>query len=677
MKSIKYLILFFVLFVSPIVYAVTESSSCDDIKKEIFVLKKDLKDLEILNIKNGGFDDKINQLKADIKSKNNDYKECRDVTVLEEPEVVIEIDPYKEECDKCEEYKDSSEKLRLDIKYFEDAKGTRTDDGGFDQRIKELREMIEDNRTKYKECKDLFCENTIKEERFEGCVGCVEIHEKLSEIKEDIEMIEQGKKKVNDEYLEEKKIELKELEIKLSECVLDNCYAITKDICEPCDNIKNKYTKIKNDLLNNFYNNEDFKIYLSNIRILKAEFLVCVKKGCDQNEEVSDNDDKEVMQDEEEDGCIDGNIYKDEFIKLNDRFSTTEDKITIMEDMIENFWRYKKSIKNIGGKYCDTKIENIEGVSCPNCSLVLDQINSNTEDRDTKYYQKLVRACYKIVDDMEQNSECVSDDVVVSDPEIDKECPDCRIISKRLQKILDERYKLLDQKEITKANSLLSSIYDNKLQLRKCFNKLDKKNDQGLCRYEPEETEEFIVSNEFSDISVNDSNLDSIIYLKNKGVLRGYQDGTFKPQSSINRAEFTKIIVEAKGDTPDKTIYRNCFPDVKEEWFAPYICYAKDKGWVKGYNDNKFHPEININKAEAIKVLFEVFYEIEDEDYLYTDSFNDVNQDEWYAKYVNFAQENDILEELENNFFPANDMTRAGISEMIYRLMVLIDTEGV
>jgi hypothetical protein len=53
----------------------------------------------------------------------------------------------------------------------------------------------------------------------------------------------------------------------------------------------------------------------------------------------------------------------------------------------------------------------------------------------------------------------------------------------------------------------------------------------------------------FSDVSSGHVNYDAIKYVQDNGIVSGYQDGTFKPDKTINRAEFTKIIVAARFPT--------------------------------------------------------------------------------------------------------------------------------
>ena len=84
----------------------------------------------------------------------------------------------------------------------------------------------------------------------------------------------------------------------------------------------------------------------------------------------------------------------------------------------------------------------------------------------------------------------------------------------------------------------------------------------------------------FSDLDATDDNYIAIDYLYEEGVLGGYSDGSFKPENTVNRAELLKILVEGQGVTPDADEYQNCFPDVTTDWYAKYVCYAKEEGWV-------------------------------------------------------------------------------------------------
>lgn len=105
---------------------------------------------------------------------------------------------------------------------------------------------------------------------------------------------------------------------------------------------------------------------------------------------------------------------------------------------------------------------------------------------------------------------------------------------------------------------------------------------------------------DFKDVPESHNNFTAINYVQSQNIVSGYPDGTFKPDNKINRAEFIKIFVNSLTSEPSGS---NCFSDVKDEWYSIYVCYAKDKGIIDGYKDNSFKPGSNINYAEAGKII--------------------------------------------------------------------------
>jgi|GEM_PF-4391263 len=169
-------------------------------------------------------------------------------------------------------------------------------------------------------------------------------------------------------------------------------------------------------------------------------------------------------------------------------------------------------------------------------------------------------------------------------------------------------------------------------------------------------------------------NEDAINYLYGKKIISGYLDSTYKPNNPINRAELLKILVEAKFGTPDSTVYKNCFTDVMEDWYAKYVCYSKNQGWVAGYPDGTFSPGKIVTKAEAIKMLLSSNGIKEDSSIGY-EYFSDVNSGDWYYPFVVKAKKMFLLEELSGELRPNEEMTRAKVSEMLYRFMEMGDLE--
>lgn len=99
----------------------------------------------------------------------------------------------------------------------------------------------------------------------------------------------------------------------------------------------------------------------------------------------------------------------------------------------------------------------------------------------------------------------------------------------------------------------------------------------------------------------------AISVLTSEGAVSGNPDGSFAPHRTLNRAEFTKIALLSMGvDVADDDAQR-CFSDVPADiWFSKYVCRAKKNKVVQGNPDGLFHPERDVNYAEATKILVEL-----------------------------------------------------------------------
>ncbi len=100
-----------------------------------------------------------------------------------------------------------------------------------------------------------------------------------------------------------------------------------------------------------------------------------------------------------------------------------------------------------------------------------------------------------------------------------------------------------------------------------------------------------------------------------RGVIKGYSDGTFRPEQPLNRAEFTTMVVRALYD--ESTTWAGCdnefrihgvAPDVaRDSWYETPVCFAKAKGIIEGYPDGTFRPEQTINVVEASAIVARAF----------------------------------------------------------------------
>lgn len=181
-----------------------------------------------------------------------------------------------------------------------------------------------------------------------------------------------------------------------------------------------------------------------------------------------------------------------------------------------------------------------------------------------------------------------------------------------------------------------------------------------------------VVNASFGDVPLKHKNSQAISFLQDSDVIGGYSDGSFKPEGKLNRAQLMKILVEGQGITPDPEQYRNCFPDVTDQWYAPYVCYAKEAGWVEGFDDGNFRPEKIVTKSQAIKMTIESQGFDMPTTPCENPLFKDVVESNWYAKYVCVAKDKGLLEEdADGNYVPGGEMTRAQVSENIFRSILL------
>jgi hypothetical protein len=163
--------------------------------------------------------------------------------------------------------------------------------------------------------------------------------------------------------------------------------------------------------------------------------------------------------------------------------------------------------------------------------------------------------------------------------------------------------------------------------------------------------------------------LEAVEYLNEKGIIKGYPDGTFKPDQVINRAEALKIIFESRGIAVEE--YSNSgFPDVDASlWFAKYVTSAKKLGLIQGYADGTYKPTQFVNKAEFMKIsmLAQSYYSQPDNNQMVLNQFSDLDSSAWYIPFLGFALSNEFVDRVDR-FNPTGGMTRGEAALIIYRV---------
>ncbi len=186
----------------------------------------------------------------------------------------------------------------------------------------------------------------------------------------------------------------------------------------------------------------------------------------------------------------------------------------------------------------------------------------------------------------------------------------------------------------------------------------------------------FAQTSSFKDVPTSHPASAAIEYLKEKNIISGYPDGTFKPEAKVNRAEALKIIV-APYVTPEilATASSTVYVDVPTgSWFLPYVEAARQiLGIIDGPpKATNFNPTRNVNKAEFIKMLL-IANKVDP-----TTTLGEIrgglatdvtNPDEWFYPHMRFAVAASMTMVGEDGALnPGQELTRGQVALLLYRL---------
>ena len=155
-----------------------------------------------------------------------------------------------------------------------------------------------------------------------------------------------------------------------------------------------------------------------------------------------------------------------------------------------------------------------------------------------------------------------------------------------------------------------------------------------------------------------------------KGVLNGFEDGTFRPDESVTREQFAKILVETLKIAGNTTNIK--FVDIEEDrWSKDYIYRASR--YLTGYENNGkyfFRPtEASVREDVAVAVVQAEGLQTEKPDYTLLNQFSDSGEiSEGIKKYVAIAVKNEIMRGKDGYFDPQGNLTRAEVSQLMYNV---------
>ena len=167
--------------------------------------------------------------------------------------------------------------------------------------------------------------------------------------------------------------------------------------------------------------------------------------------------------------------------------------------------------------------------------------------------------------------------------------------------------------------------------------------------------EQSTAASKFSDVTESTPYSSDIAKLTDAGILNGYEDGTFRPEGGVTRAEMCKMIVLTFNLT-QKIADAKGFPDVKDtDWYKPYALAAQAAGIVNGYEDGTFRGSELITREQVCAILNRI---LKPYDLPITAAVNDKISD--WAK-------NDVLIIVKNKIMPLESGNTFRATEVIKR----------
>lgn len=223
-----------------------------------------------------------------------------------------------------------------------------------------------------------------------------------------------------------------------------------------------------------------------------------------------------------------------------------------------------------------------------------------------------------------------------------------------------------------------------------------------------------VLAADFSDVPEDYKYHTAIRWLQAEGIVQGYEDGTFRPENTVSRAELLKVIAHpliqnlintnpyfqphdaayynnvglvaadpekaaelcSGEDSPSKCEYDydwyvECmygearFSDTEPgAWYQPYVCEMRRHKYISGYSDGTFHPGQTVNFAEAAKMISRRF-----DSWIGVHSITELPEPEgerWFFRYIVALYENGAVPS--DITSPEHLVTRGEMAEILYQL---------
>jgi hypothetical protein len=173
---------------------------------------------------------------------------------------------------------------------------------------------------------------------------------------------------------------------------------------------------------------------------------------------------------------------------------------------------------------------------------------------------------------------------------------------------------------------------------------------------------------DFSDVASTNVHRENVLWLANRGVVQGYDDGTFRPSLSVTRGQLASLMARTAGLTPAAGPYD--FTDIAGSVHAGNIQALADAGIIAGFSDDTFRPSEPVTRAQAASLLGRWL----DVDEVAEGPFTDVAAGSTHAEYINSLYDLGVINgTTATTFSPAAPLQRAQTASLIARSLDVLD----
>ncbi|MFC5589121.1 S-layer homology domain-containing protein [Sporosarcina soli] len=178
----------------------------------------------------------------------------------------------------------------------------------------------------------------------------------------------------------------------------------------------------------------------------------------------------------------------------------------------------------------------------------------------------------------------------------------------------------------------------------------------------------------FTDVKPVDHFNEAVSNLVERGIIKGYDDGTFRPNENISRAHAAKVMALAL-ELDTENVIDPGFKDIpKSHPYYGHIAALVNAGIINGYEDNTFRPTGKLTRAHAAQMLV-IGYDLEEE--LSNLPFKDINDKQWSTSYIQTLYAKEITTgTTETTFSPNTFVTRGQVASFINRSEKVAQKKG-